>query len=212
MHALVHTSFIVLLMRAFGAQLNNPTACINSAIGTTTGVASAAASTQSAVSNTAQLALDSTGSVVFTASNAVFRLQDDSSTPSFLAGSAKAGHAGDGESIASSLLSSPSSLALLPGGSVLLVFDVGNNVIRAIREEKGTISHWCGNASGTAGYGGDGGQATNAMLSTANALVAKSVIASLSAAPDGFVFLSDPGNNRLRAVSPAGKDSTNTLS
>ena len=92
------------------------------------------------------------------------------------------------------LLSSPSAVALSPSGSPLLIYvrklgppqpgfdtphpflskwrnpppvlqDVGNNVIRAVWQASGEITHWCGNASGIAGYGGDNGPAALAALS-----------------------------------------------
>ena len=113
------SAHLVLLLGASlaaGDQLNNPSACINSVVG-------AASAAVQLFSNPQAAALDATGTLVFTASNALFQILADGSTASALVGSGPtAGHAGDGQSFASALLASPSSVALAPGGSPLLIY------------------------------------------------------------------------------------------
>jgi hypothetical protein len=183
-------------------QIDNKNACLNSIVG-----ADHETSNTGSFSNPQQLALDATNTVVFTAGNAFYRLQADGASAVGVVGSAAAGHTGDGLSIAQTSFSSPSSVALMPGGYPMLVLDTGNNVVRALWFMNGTTSHWAGNASGAPGFAGDGGPAARAALDTADSF-ASGLIASLAIAADGTVFISDTGNNRVRMISLDGTIST----
>jgi hypothetical protein len=187
---------------ASGGQIGNKIACLNSIVGAERGTGD-----PGAFSNPQQVALDATSTVVFSAGNAFFRLQADGATAISVAGNATAGHAGDGLSIAQTLFSTPSSIAVMPEGYPILVLDTGNNVVRALWFTNGRTTHWAGNASGAAGFSGDGGPALQATLSTAGPLTS-GLIAALAVASDGAVFISDTGNNRIRMVSVDGTMST----
>lgn len=109
-----------------------------------------------------------------------------------LAGSGTAGSSGDGGPARAALLSSPTGVAVAPDGAVY-VADSGNQRIRQIGPD-GVIRRFAG--SGTAGYAGDGGPATDARLSAPTGV---------TIGIDGSIYIADTGNQRLRRVLPDGR-------
>ncbi len=107
---------------------------------------------------------------------------------------ATAGYSGDGGVASAATLSSPAGIAFDQFGW-LYVADTGNHVIRTVTPPANgsIITTLAGN--GTAGYGGDGGPATSAML---NAPVAVAIDAG------GNVYLADRANQVVRVVTPTG--------
>jgi NHL repeat-containing protein len=101
------------------------------------------------------------------------------------------GYSGDGGLATRARLSFPAAIASTPGGGYLIA-DAGNQRIRFVNPE-GIIGTVAGN--GRAGFGGDGGPATNASLNrpTGVAMLA-----------DGGFVIADSDNNRVRLVSPDG--------
>ena len=114
---------------------------------------------------------------------------------STVAGSGTAGFAGDNGPATSAALNHPTSVAWLADGSVL-VADYQNHRIRRI-SPSGAISTVAG--TGTAGFSGDGGPATNARLSSPT---------DVEATPDGGFLIADLGNRRVRKVSAGGTIAT----
>src|SRR5207302_6412164 len=110
-------------------------------------------------------------------------------TISTLAGDGAAGFSGDGGPATSAELDKPFAVAPLTGGG-FLVADTANSRIRLVTPD-GTISTVAGD--GTAGFAGDGGQATAAALNHPHALLAL---------PHGGCLVADPANHRLRRVGP----------
>ena len=108
-----------------------------------------------------------------------------------LAGTGASAFGGDGGPATSAGLRQPTAVAWLADGSAL-VADYGNHRIRRI-SPSGRITTVAG--TGTAGYSGDGGAATDARLSWP-----------LDVEPmaDGGFLIADLGNKRVRRVSPAG--------
>jgi len=86
-------------------------------------------------------------------------------------------------------LNRPAGLAIGEAGA-LFVADTGNHRIR-VRSPDGEV--WTAAGTGHAGYGGDGGPATEARLTFP---------AGVAAAPDGTVYIADLGNNRVRRLDP----------
>ena len=72
------------------------------------------------------------------------------------------------------------------------VADYGNHRIRRIAPD-GTISTYAG--TGTAGYSGDGGPATEARINWSTGVAVDAA---------GFVYIADEGNNRIRRIGPNG--------
>jgi hypothetical protein len=126
--------------------------------------------------------------------NRIRRVAPDG-TITTIAGSGPAGFSGDGGPATDAELRRP--FAVVPtfhGG--LLISDVGNNRIRKV-DAQGTITTVAGD--GVRGYGGDGGPATEAELSSP---------ANLAALPDGGFLIADGGNDRVRRVWPDGTITT----
>ncbi len=95
---------------------------------------------------------------------------------------------GDGGLALDATMTSPCGLAVDTSGH-LFFSDIGNDRIRMIDLNTGIISNYA--ASGTAGYGGDGGPATGAMICTPEGLFCDLA---------GNLLISDADNNRVRKV------------
>lgn len=99
--------------------------------------------------------------------------------------------AGDGDAATEAGLTQPRSVAELPDGT-LLVASPWTNRIRSISRD-GTIGVAAGN--GRAGFGGDGGPASEALLNFPHGAWPM---------PDGGFVIADTLNHRIRRVSPSG--------
>ncbi|TAL01996.1 MAG: hypothetical protein EPO03_12925, partial [Porticoccaceae bacterium] len=102
-----------------------------------------------------------------------------------------AGYSGDGGPAITAALTWPTGLAMGPDGS-LYIADSGNRRIRRIGPD-GIITTVAGSAG--VGYGGDGGPATRAALSSPN---------DIAVGPDGSLYIADTNNGRVRRVGPDG--------
>ncbi len=118
-----------------------------------------------------------------------------SDTITTIAGIGTGGFSGDGGQATSAQLNSPLGVAVDQGGNVY-VADVLNNRVRRITPA-GQIATIAG--TGTAGFSGDGGQATSAQLNTPYGV---------AVASNGDVYIADVNNNRVRRVTSAGTIST----
>ena len=104
---------------------------------------------------------------------------------STIAGNGRRGFSGDGGPATLAELSSPSELALDAAGNLYVIDQTGfAGRVRRITPD-GIITTIAGN--GTAGYGGDGGPATEAMFSLPIGLAVDS---------EGNVYIADNKNNR----------------
>ena len=100
-------------------------------------------------------------------------------------GCGSGGYGGDGGAATSALLNQPSGIAV--GGADLYIADTDNCRLRKV--SGGNINTAAG--TGTCGYGGDRGLATNAQLSRAEGVVVDG---------DGNVHIADTQNHRLRFI------------
>ena len=115
-----------------------------------------------------------------------------------VAGTGRAGYAGDRAPASSSELDQPSGVSV-DGHGDLIIADTGNNRVRIVAARSGTVlgrSVRAGDiytvvGTGTTGFSGDGGPAARASLDRPGAAV---VVA------DGDLVVADTGNERVRVV------------
>jgi uncharacterized protein (TIGR03437 family) len=111
------------------------------------------------------------------------------------AGNGVAGYGGDGGPATQAMINRVDSLAVDGAGNVYMA-DEKNNRVRKI-DPNGVMTTLAG--TGTAGFSGDGGLATNAQLNTPTGVCTDNA---------GNVFINDISNYRVRKVSPNGVIST----
>ncbi len=134
------------------------------------------------------LAADSSGNfyVADTGNHVIRKIGADGSDVT-IAGNGSAGFGGDDGPATQSQLNAPSGLAVDGHGTVWIA-DSGNNRVRFI-DTSGNIHTAAG--TGSPGFSGDGGAATQANLSNPTAIACDS---------QGNVFFVDSGNRRVRAL------------
>lgn len=125
------------------------------------------------------------------AANTVRRLGADSSLSTY-AGTGEPGFSGDGGAASGALMRLPTGLALDAAGN-LFIADQGNNRIRRVDRETGIIITVAG-SDDLYGFAGDNGPAIRAKLNLPSGV----------AAGNGWIYIADTGNNRVRQVSPSG--------
>ena len=140
------------------------------------------------------VAVDYSGIVYFSDSgNHRIRRIDPAGVITTIAGKGVAGFAGDGGPATDAFLHSPSGVAVDGSGNVIFS-DSGNHRIRRI-DAAGVITTIAGR--GVAGYGGDGGLATQAYLHSPSGIA-------LDPSKDNVYYVSDSGNQRIRVIDSAG--------
>ena len=144
--------------------------------------------TSAEVNSPAGLAVDTKGNL-YIADYQNCRVRDvnlTSGTISTIAGTGTCATSGDNGAATSASILNPQGLALDGNGNLYIALE--QNSIRVVSLTSGTINTVAG--TGTAGYAGDGGLATAALLNTP-----KSV-----AAYNGNVYISDSGNAAVRIL------------
>ena len=114
------------------------------------------------VMNPQGVCADPTGNLYITTSNSIRRVDAGTNIITTIAGSDSYGYSGDGGPAKNALMMYPFDICLDPIGN-LYISEYGGHRIRKISTD-GTISTVAG--TGTAGFSGDGGSATNARLNT----------------------------------------------
>jgi len=116
------------------------------------------------------------------------------------AGNGKPGYAGDGAAAVKAELTEPTGVAVDSDGNVYIA-DAGNNVIRRVDVQTGTITTVAGNFAadqangGLGGFSGDGGPATSAQLYDPQGVALDGA---------GDLFIADTFNHAIREVTPDG--------
>lgn len=146
------------------------------------------AATAAKLNNPMSVATDAAGNVYIADNvNNVIRVVNAAGKIQNYAGNAISGYSGDGDTAHLASLKLPQAIALDASGN-LYIADGGNNVIRKVGADR-IISTVAGN--GALGDGGDGGQATDAKLSTPSGIAVNAA---------GDIYIADIFNNRVRKV------------
>jgi hypothetical protein len=137
------------------------------------------------------------GGIIYIADRGNHRIRrvDASGAITTFAGTGANSYSGDGGPARSAALSSPSDVYLDRAG-VLYVVDSNNHRIRAIAADS-TITTVAG--TGSAGFSGDGGLATNARLAFPRSVYVDTA---------GSIYIADRFNHRLRRVNTSGNITT----
>ena len=114
------------------------------------------------VMNPQGVCADPTGNLYITTSNSIRRVDAGTNIITTIAGSDSYGYSGDGGPAKNALMMFPFDICLDPIGN-LYISEYGGHRIRKISTD-GTITTVAG--TGTAGFSGDGGSASNARLNT----------------------------------------------
>jgi VCBS repeat-containing protein len=149
------------------------------------------AATSARLSYPSNLAVDGAGNVyVVDNGNDRIRKVATDGTITTVAGNGTSGFSGDGGPATSAQLRNPYSIAVDAAGTIF-IGDDGNNRIRKV-DAQGTITTYAG--TGTSGFSGDGGPATQANLR----------VASMTIDAAGTVYFTDQGNGYVRKITPDG--------
>ncbi|MGE5548948.1 MAG: OmpL47-type beta-barrel domain-containing protein, partial [Bacteroidota bacterium] len=136
------------------------------------------------------VAIGPEGSIYITDQNRIRRVGPDGIIAT-IAGTGVGGYSGDGGPAREAKMTISHGVAIGPDGSIF-ISDTDNNRIRRV-DPDGIITTIAG--TGVAGYSGDGGPATAAMIDNPYGV---------AICPDGGIYISDYGNHRIRRVDPNG--------
>jgi sugar lactone lactonase YvrE len=136
--------------------------------------------------------VDSDGEVLFAdAANHVVRSVNDGEIFTLAGVGGVVGYTGDGGQASSALLYNPNGVAVDKAGNIYFA-DSQNNVVRKVNVVTGVVTTIAGLGPDNAGYMGDDGPATAAMLNNPFGVALDGA---------GNIYISDSGNNMIRKIS-----------
>lgn len=201
------TIYFSTFTQVYRLESNGTVTLIAGAPGFPSAVGDGGPATSAKISNPSSLAFDAGGNLYITEpfDNRVRKVTPQGIISTF-AGTGHAGYSGDGGPASSALLSTPVDVKTDSGGNVFIA-DLTASVVRKV-SAGGIITTVAG--TGTQGFSGDGGPATQATMSGA---------AAIAIDPAGDLFIADrpsaastispaTDNNRIRMVNSAGIIST----
>jgi sugar lactone lactonase YvrE len=144
--------------------------------------------TRSQLKNPKSVALFGGALFVADLSNRVRRLDLTTGIVTTVAGTGVVGYSGDGGSALAARLNSPQRIAIDSVGNIYIA-DSGNNRVRRVDAQTGVITTVAGR--GVAGFGGDGGLGTAALLRKPRGVALDG---------DDTVYIADSGNHRIRKL------------
>jgi trimeric autotransporter adhesin len=144
--------------------------------------------TSATVSNPTGMTFDASGNLYFADRNRVRMVTKSTGIITTVAGTGTAGYSGDGGLATSARINLALSVAVDALGN-LYIADAYNNRIRMVTKSTGIITTVAG--TGTAGYSGDGGQATLGMMDRPFGITIDTA---------GTIYVSDTFNDRLRVL------------
>ena len=124
--------------------------------------------------------------------HSVWRLDLTSGKLHHVAGTGKSGFAGDGGPLKEAQFNGPKGIAVGPDKNVYVV-DTENQAIRRLDLKGDKASTVTGGGPTKRGYGGDGGNALQALLDRPHGICV---------GPDGAIYFGDTLNHRVRRVLP----------
>ncbi len=147
---------------------------------------------QTQVNNPYGMAIGPDGDLYFAevGNNAIRKINLETKEITTIAGTGEKGYTGDGGPAIEATLAAPHELVFDDNGDMYIA-ERDNNVIRKIDMSTGTISTVAG--TGEAGFSGDGGPATEAVLRQPHSIVLDL---------DGTLLICDIGNHRIRRLDP----------
>jgi streptogramin lyase len=122
------------------------------------------------------------------ATHVVRRLDESTGEITVVAGNGKKGHSGDGGPATEAELNEPYEVRFDVDGNMFFV-EMKNNIVRRVDAKTGIISTIAG--TGTVGFSGDGGPATQATLNRPHSITLDN---------QGNLYICDIGNHRVRIV------------
>jgi hypothetical protein len=152
------------------------------------------------------VAVDAAGNLYIadTSNNRIRKVTASTGIITTVAGNGVNGYTGDGGAATSAELQFPYKVAVDADGNLYIAT---SNAIRKVTSGTGIITTVAG--TGTAGYSGDGGTATNAKLNYPGVMYQD--YAGVALDPWGNIYIADTLNNRIRVVGVPPQNTTTTV-